>query len=256
MFDVQHGRFAQTEWSSRFVYARVAVLANCAHMPGLPADERFLCPDPHRRRNTQAFLWGKTSPIHGLPHSADPRIRDFAMRVIRAHPLGYARLVLSDFAHYFEPGHRVGFNDYNPAPWEFPEHPATGRYPGYRGPIRPGSAHRKSSIDPNQYVSRMVSRPHTNARVSRLLRLYQRFAYTSGQLLAACVVLVLFALVRRGGDRRLRLDAALLAAAALMALLVSSAASQFSYRYGLTAVVLLPPAAALAGAALLRPRTA
>jgi hypothetical protein len=36
-----------------------------------------------------------------------------------------------------------------------------------------------------------------------------------------------------------------------MALVVAGALSLFSYRYGLTAVVLLPPAAALGGAALL-----
>jgi hypothetical protein len=67
-----------------------------------------------------------------------------------------------------------------------------------------------------------------------------------------CLLVVIVALLRRRGDWRLRLDGALLAAATLVALLTAAAASVFSYRYGLTAVVLLPPAAALSGASLLR----
>jgi NhaP-type Na+/H+ or K+/H+ antiporter len=94
--------------------------------------------------------------------------------------------------------------------------------------------------------------PRTNRTASRVLRYYQRFAYTSGQLLLGCLVVVLAALVTRGVDRRLRLDAALLAVATLAALVVASALSVFSYRYGFVAIVLLPAAAALAGAGLLR----
>jgi hypothetical protein len=226
----------------------------------VPLDERKLC--PKRRLNTQAALWGRTSPIHGLPHSDDARIRDFATRVIKHDPLAYGRLVGGDLAHYFEPGHRIGPNDYDPAPWKFPAHPRVATFPGYRGPIRPsGSTQfgrivpRLASVYPNRYVSRMVSHPRVNTTASRVLRRYQRYFYTSGQILAACLLVVIVALLRRRGDRRLRLDGALLAAAALVALLTAAAASVFSYRYGLTAVVLLPPAAALSGASLLGSRT-
>jgi hypothetical protein len=227
-------------------------MADCAQLSGLPADERAFCPDPRHPMSTNGYLWGHTSPIHGLPISADGRIRDFAMRVIRHDPLGYARSVAGGVAHYFEPGHRIGPNDYSLAVWQFPADPRHNAYPGYRGPIRRGSQHRRKSINPSQYVNRMVGRPHTSATLSQQLGRYQRFFYTSGQILAACLVVVLIALVSRRGAWRLRLDAALLAAATLTALVVASALSVFSYRYGLIAVVLLPPAAALAGAALLR----
>jgi hypothetical protein len=251
LFDAQHGRFALNEYGSRYLYARVAPLADCARLAGLPANERFLCASAHAPVTTQGYLWGKNSPIHGVPHSADGRIRDFALRVIRDKPLAYARVIAGDVAHYFEPGHRVGRNDYDPAPWEFPTDPARAVFPDFRGPIRQAEPQRGKLITPDRHVGAMAGRPRTNATASRLLRRYQRFAYTSGQILAVCVLLVLAALGLRRGALRLRLDAALLAAATLTALIVAGALSLFSYRYGLTAVILLPPAGALAGAALL-----
>jgi hypothetical protein len=260
IFHAQYGKFALNEWSARFLYARVEPLADCSAM-SVPLNERFLCPT--KRLTTQNALWGQVSPIHDLPHSDDATIRAFAMRVIEHRPLSYAHLVAADVAHYFEPGHRIGVNDYNPAPWEFPAHPEIATFPGYRGPIRPKGSTQFGPIDsylkaiyPNKYVSRMVSDPRVNRTASRALRAYQRYFYTSGQILAACLLVVIVALLRRRGDTRLRLDAALLAAATLVALLTAAAVSVFSYRYGLTAVVLLPPAAALAGASLLRSRTA
>jgi hypothetical protein len=102
----------------------------------------------------------------------------------------------------------------------------------------------------------MVSRPRTNVTASRILHAYQRFAYSSGQVLTPCLLVVIVALALRQGARRLRLDAALLAAAALTALLIASALSIFDYRYGFGAAILLPAAAALAGTSLLRPRVA
>jgi hypothetical protein len=251
LFDAQTGHFAQNEWSARYLYARVATFADCARLSGLPADERALCPGPGGPSTTQGYLWAKNSPIHDLPHSADPRIRDFALRVIKDRPLHYARVIAGDVAHYFEPGHRIGPNDYSPTPWQFPENPARAVFPDFRGPIRPAEPRQGKLITPDRYVGAMASRPHTDASASRLLRRYQRFAYTPGPLLALCLLVVLAGLVRRRGARRLRLDAALLAAATLTALIVAGAASQFSYRYGLTAVILLPVAAALGGASLL-----
>ena len=131
--------------------------------------------------------------------------------------------------------------------------PATPAFPSYRGPIRRHVAG-EHWYDPSVYVYRMVSQPHTNARASQLLRGYQRYAYTQGPLLAMCFLVALVALFWRGRDWRLRLDGALLAVATLTALLVAAALSVFSYRYALTAVVLLPPAAALSLTALLPPR--
>jgi hypothetical protein len=248
LYKIQHGKFGLTQSNGRFLYGKVAPFADCSRLSGVPANERFMCPDPRNPLTTNSAMWGRKSPIRGKPPSWDKRIRDFAMRVIRDRPLTYARVVALDFLHYFEPGHRIGRNDPLIVQWEFPTDPSHWGIPGYRGPIRPGHAVRGYS--PKPYVSRMVDKPHWNASASKALHIYQRFAFTSGQVLAICVILVLVALALRRGALRLRLDAALIAGSVLALLLFASAVSVFSYRYGLTAVVLLPAAAALAGAAL------
>jgi hypothetical protein len=250
LFDVQHGEFALNQTTGRYLYGQVARFADCSKLPGLPADERAFCPDPTHLLTTNNYLWSHRSPVHDVPRSEDGRIRDFSLRVIRRWPGRYAQVVGQSFIHYFRPGHPTGPNDYRPIPWQFPVDPATPDFPYYRGPIRP---HQPGDrwYDPGPYVSRMVSQPHTNAGVSRFLRGYQRYGFTQGPLLAACVLVALAALFRRHRDWRLRLDGALLAAAALSALFLAAVLSVFSYRYVMTAVVLLPPAAALSLTALL-----
>jgi hypothetical protein len=100
----------------------------------------------------------------------------------------------------------------------------------------------------------MTGKPTLHGGASRLLHYYQRIVFTSGQILAICVLVVLAALIARRGTWRLRLDAAFLAATVLVLLLFATALSVFSYRYGLIAVVLLPAAAALAVTAMREPR--
>jgi hypothetical protein len=240
LFDVQHGQLGFTRYGGRFLYAQVAPFADCALIT-VPANERRLCPDPAHRLPRNSYMWGPRAPVHGMPVSADGRIRDFALRVIRRQPLDYARLVGSSLIHYLEPGHHTGRDDYDPAAWQFPRDPARWAYPGYRGPIRPAPPHR-TSIEPGRYTGAFAGTPRTNATASRWLHDYQSVVSSSGQVLSLCLLVVLVALIRR----RLRLDAALLAASALALLLIASALSLFDYRYELGAVILLPAAAALA----------
>jgi hypothetical protein len=252
-FHAQHGTFGFTQSGGRFLYAKVAPFADCAKLGTVPAPERPLCPDPAHPMSTNAYLWGKRSPIYGLPDTADARIRDFAKRVLRHQPLEYAGVVAGGVVHYFEPGHRIGANDYPVGPWQFPVDPRTWGYPGYRGPIRRGDPVRRAHhriTEPGPDVSAMVSTPRLDPAASRILHDYQRVAYTCGPLLAACLLAVVAALVLRRGVWRHRLDAALLAALTLLAMTVSQALSVFSYRYVMIAAFGLPAAAALAVAAL------
>jgi 4-amino-4-deoxy-L-arabinose transferase-like glycosyltransferase len=254
MFHAEHGSWSYTSYGARFLYARVATFADCSKIPNLPANERPLCPDPRHRLTDNGYLWGRVlSPIAHLQVSDNPRIKDFALRVIRAQPVTYATSIGLKVAHYFEPGHRVGRDDYGPQVWEFPRDPRVWGYPGYRGPIRQGHYPRKSAIDPNTYVTPLVrAGPVVRVLPSKVLHYYQRWAWTSGQILLICVAIVLAALVLRRGAWRLRLDAALLVSATLVSLIVASTLSVFSYRYGLLAILLLPPAAALAVTSMLR----
>ncbi len=252
LFDVQHGHVGFTRYGGRFLYAQVAPFADCSLLGSVPKNERRLCPDPAHRLPRNAYLWGKRAPVHGMPVNADGRIRDFAVRVIRRQPLDYARLVASSLVHYFEPGHHTGRDDYDPSVWRFPADPRHWAYPGYRGPLRPAPPHR-SSIDPGRYIGAFAGRPRVDVRASRWLHAYQSVAYSSGQVLAPCLLVVLVALAWRRGSARLRAAAALLAGCALTLLAVAAALSLFDYRYELGAVILLPAAAALAATALLRP---
>ena len=243
LFKIQHGDFAFSQYDGHFLYSQAAPLADCSEFPDLPADERSLCPDPRRRLSPNGYLWSKASPAYGLGASEDDRLHDFSVRVIK-HEFGrYVLSVASDFVHYFEPGYRQRRFDVDPTRWEFPANPYRWKLPGYRGPIRPGRGDVR--FEPHEYVRAVAGEPSLNATASRFLHYYQRFAATSGQVLAICVLVVAAALVR-GHAWRLRLDAALLAACALAGLLVASALSIYSIRYGLLAVVLLPAAAGLA----------
>jgi hypothetical protein len=82
------------------------------------------------------------------------------------------------------------------------------------------------------------------------LRTYQSVFYTPGPLLLACLIgaLVIAAgLLRKGtGRRHARWAALVLAVSSVLVVLVPSMVAQFSYRYGLPLLVLLPPAGAAA----------
>jgi hypothetical protein len=251
IYDVQHGRFGFTDSGGRYLYGEVAPFIDCSRLPDLPAGERVLCPPGGVNQTPSTATWSAKSPILELPPGSDAVVRDFSRRVLRDQPLRYAGTLARDVLHYFEPGHRTGRNDPSLAPWQFPTDPDHWGVPGYLGPIRPadGDVHGpKPPIDP------MAGEPHTNPAVSRLLHDYQRWAFVTGPALAACLIVVLAAFVMRRGAWRLRLDAALIAAAVVTSLLVANAITMFSYRYGLTATILLPVAAALAGSALLEPK--
>ncbi|MBW3593270.1 MAG: hypothetical protein KY396_06225 [Actinobacteria bacterium] len=248
VYKVHHGEFALTSWGSRFLYAKVAPYTDCSEIPDLPANERAICPDPEHRLTPNGYLWNEGTPIKQVPVSEDATIRSFGLRVIANDPAHYVRVVAGDFLHYFEPGHRKGPGDYNVTTWQFPRDPRVYDYPGYRGPIRPGSVTRERRIDPGKWVTReFTGEPTMSVTASRFLHYYGRYLYTSGQIFTICVALVLLAAVwRPRRNWRQRLDAGLLAACVICSLVLVAALSIFDYRYALIAIVFLPPAAVLA----------
>lgn len=247
VFAFQHGQFGVSTSSGRFLYGKVAPFAECR---GVPADERFLCPDPDNRLTPNAYVWSTQSPAYG--HADDPRLRSFATRVVRQQFGDYLRVVATGFLHFFRPGHDIGRDDYPIQAWQFPEDPRFVRYPGYRGPIRKGDPQRQRDhpiTEPNRYVARMADRARFDVGASGLLHNLQKVLYTPGPVFALCVLLVAAALVARRGRAA---EAGLVAATALVGLAVSQALSVFSYRYGFGLIILLPFAAALALTELLR----
>ena len=129
-------------------------------------------------------------------------------------------------------------------------------------PCRAGSSRRttRSSASPRRAQILRADGYEEGVADSTLapfLRTYQRFVYTYGPLLAIALVLGLLAALGVGRARHsgLRTAAFLFTFTALAVYLPSVAVSQFTWRYQLPLLVLLPPAGAL-GLAALTGRTA
>jgi hypothetical protein len=247
----EHGRLGFTAYGSCFLYVQLAPVADCGRVPGLPAGERALRPNPRHRLNRNSYRWSRRSPIHQPPLSADGVIHNFNTCVIRAQPLAYGRWSPATWSTTSSlAATRAGTTTARPRGSSERFHPlvlsglssadpAGARAPP--APQRPEPVHRRDGGRP----------AHRHRRVAVPARLPDP-PLLSGQVLPPCLLSVLAAVVLRRGSRRLSLDAAMLAAAALTLLVVASALSLLDYRYQLGAVVLLPAAAAMAATTLRR----
>jgi hypothetical protein len=243
----QHGQFALTNATSRFLYARLAPIADCRGLT-LPAHERSLCPPEPlgQRLPGNVYMWDvKRSPQYHLRPPAGMTVEqvlaDFNRRIIAHQPVRYAQLVAGDLLRSFQPFRTTRPGDVAVTPWLFHTSlPDTGvrdraglyrAFAGY-GPV--------------------VDRP-----LAELLVGYQRLGHTPGPLLGVCAVVALLAAAGVGRARRsgLRVAAWTFAALCLVALVTAAMGSIFSWRYQLVQLALLPPAGALGLTALLRRRS-
>ncbi len=238
-----NGSFGYSDYAGYWLYGRVAPFATCAYK--LPPREALLCPQrpvSQRSNNPEFFADDAASPIVAMPQLGTPNQRNalgqsFAIDVIEHQPLDYLSAVLADAWHYFTPGRWMGTDVVDMARWRFPPpriHPQRGNYHvafaryGFNAPIA-------ASPDP---------------ALMGPLRSYQSVIYTPGPLLLACLIGALVAalglLRAHSGRRQLRWAGLVLGASAVLLVLLPSLTVQFSYRYGLPLLVLLPPAGALA----------
>jgi hypothetical protein len=244
-FNAQHGKFALTTYGSRFLYARLAPIADCRGLD-LPAHERSLCPtEPFAQRMpSNAYMWDlRRSPQYHVRRPPGKTVQevlaDFNRRIIRHQPVDYALLVGRDVLRGFQPFRTTGPKDVRVTPWLLREQlPANGQrfrpdqlykaYAGY-GPV--------------------LDRP-----LARILAGYQHVGHTPGPVLGACALAGLLAAAGVGRARRsgLRVAAWTFAAVCLAVLVGAALGSVFSWRYQLPQLVLLPPAGALGLSALLR----
>jgi len=240
----QHGQFAVTSYTNRFMYARLAPIADCRGLT-LPSYERSLCPaEPlDQRLRTSLYLWHtRLSPQYHVKPPAGQTVEqvlgDFNRRIVLHQPVRYAQLVGYDFLRGFQPFRTSGPDDAGVTPWLFhPTLPQTGvpnpaelyrLFAGY-GPV--------------------LDRPLASALTS-----YQHVGVVPGPVLAACVMAALLAVLGVGRSRRsgLRVAAWTFAAICIVPLVTATMSSMFSWRYQLIQVLLLPPAGALALTALVR----
>jgi hypothetical protein len=241
-FQSLYGIYALNGFSGHFLYARVAPFADCRTL-SLPRYEHVLCPKQPigQRPSVETFSWSrKESPFYRLrvPASiARGKVREvamsqvagnFAKRVILHQPLTYAHAVEKSFVRGFAPTRTTHAGEVPVGRWQFQDH-----YPVYGQALA--------------LMARRHERPHLDGSLASFLRSYQRFGYTPGPVLALALVLGLLGAVGVGPARRSGLRSAcfLFSGAALVVLVTAAAVNQFSWRYQLPALILLPPAGAL-----------
>lgn len=234
-FDSQHGSFALTDYTGHFLYGRVADFVRCDQID-VPARLRPLCPagPPGQRPTADSYVWTVTSPANatrsGVPIWSEDDLEQFALAAIKGQPGDYAGRVLAETGHYLAPGRASGPQDTCPLWWEFPI------------PTRTPPTTCIAVLAPGPFAWR--------TGLITALRSYQQVVYTPGPVLGLCAVAGLAAPFLRRRASRDRLDPTLLAVLGLAMLVVPAATASFDYRYVLPALVVLPPAAALALARL------
>ena len=228
-------------------YGRAATAADCATLK-VPADQRALCPSPAQTLalgGIDGLLHSLRSPGHTAPVPAgltrDEFLDRFALAVFRQQPLRVAASVASDSVRLFAPV-RGGDPQVTPiARWQFQDF-----YPTY----------------PRRYSMAFLTRlAHAHGSggdlvaaqpAASFLRAYQLDGgYTPGPLYAAFLVAGVLGALRRRTELRVP---CLFVTLAAVVLLVSSDAFEFSWRYQLPAVTLLPLAGALGLTVLVRGR--
>jgi hypothetical protein len=250
-FDYKVGYWALSTADGNSLYGRTAEIADC---PKLDLDPVLaqLCPkEPFGQRlgtNTYAHLdgdnpnWPGYVPPGKTTYDLD---REFAKRVVEKQPLAVARAILADFGKGFLPVHWTLAGDPPGGLWQFQTF-----FPTFT--VDPNDTKGDSFAQTNaaavQYGGQGLS---LNAGLAGFLHAYQLGGYTPGPLLGALLLLGLIGGLGFGRARRSGLAAAsLLTAGVALTVLGTAAIFEFSWRYQLPGLVLLPLAGALGFMAL------
>jgi hypothetical protein len=223
--------------SGNALYGRTAVVADCSLLD-LTAEQRLFCPreplgqrlgiDSYAHMDTDPNWPGPLPP--GVSRSA--LAHQFGLKVLSAQPWDVAGAIMTDFFKGFAFTRTTAPNDVPLDRWQFQL-----TYPLFNYP------------DQVEQITRQYDgiAPYVDPELAPILRGYQLGGgYVPGAVLGFGALLGL-----AGGFRRGRAGAGgLLAASSGLVLLLGSAAFEFSWRYQLPALVLLPVAGALGFTAL------
>jgi 4-amino-4-deoxy-L-arabinose transferase-like glycosyltransferase len=222
-------------------YGLVATFADCRGLD-VPSYERVLCDSrpPSQRPGPDWYINDKKRPAKNVHPpagvSVDAAISDFTRRVILHQPWGMTKAIGHNFFRGFAWSKTTGRGEPSVDRWKFPP----GQY--------------QHSYDVTKYVNRWGGGgQHVNGGLAAFLVDYQKVGYVPGTVLGGCLVLAIGGAVGVGRARRsgMRAVTALTAGVPVVALLVA-ADVEFSWRYQLPALVLLPLAGALGLTAMLR----
>jgi hypothetical protein len=239
------GHFTFTQRNTYDFYGRAAAAADCATLR-LPPDEQGLCPSPQvvATLGIDGLVGDPAGPL--LSYRPPPGLTiegmadRFELAVVRQQPMAVVSAIHRDFIKLFALTRNTAPGDMPISRWQFQTTYPT--YPplitlGYVASIRPGGG-----------------QPSVTTPLAEALRDYQLHGgYTPGPLLAVAVLAGLAGSCVSGFLRRentATATACLLTTAIAVTLLLASDAYEFSWRYQLPALVLLPPAGILGAAAV------
>lgn len=222
------------------VYGRTAVVAECAKLDLTPQEQR-VCPDiPVSERKLNGIdhyihYFHAEENVEALPEGFNYSAvqHSFAMKVLVNQPFDVIGGVLQDFLKGFAPTRTQSPGDVPLARWQFQtEYPMHGEQPWY-------ITEWLELYDDGTYA--------VDEDLAGFLRAYQlNGGYTSGTVLGAALLVAAAAVLGVGRARRTGLRAVCLLPAGLATtVLLTAAAMEFSWRYQLPGLVLLPVAGAL-----------
>lgn len=234
------GTFALGGSTGSVVYGRTAVVAECEKLDLTPQEER-MCPDmpvaERKRIGIDHFIhyYHREQVVEKLPEGFDlAQVQgSFARKVILNQPLDVIAGVLGDFMKNFALTKTQSPGDVPLSRWQFQiEYPLYG-YPEWE------VVEWLELYDDGTYS--------VNTDLTSFLRSYQlNGGYTSGVVLGGSLLIALAAILGLGRARRTGLRAVCLLPAGLgFTVLFTAAAMEFSWRYQLPALVLLPLAGAI-----------
>jgi hypothetical protein len=238
------GHFTFTQRNSYVFYGRTAAAADCATLR-LPPDERSLCPSPQvvATLGIDGLVGDPSGPLLSYQPPPGMSIQAMADRfedaVVTQQPMAVLGAIHSDFIKLFALTRDTTPGDMPISRWQFQTSYPT--YPplitvGYVASIRPGGG-----------------QPSVIRPLAEALRDYQMHGgYTPGPLLALAALAGLAGscLLGRRREHTTIATACLLSTAMAIILLLGSDAYEFSWRYQLPALVLLPPAGILGAATI------
>jgi hypothetical protein len=246
-FHAQTGQWGLTRTTANVLYGRTAVVADCDKLT-LDALTARACPEEPlgQRKKLDNYAHAQLDPRWGarFPPGTDLDAvqRAFGWAVIDQQPLDVTRAVALDFLKGFRPTRTDSPGDTSVGRWQFkPE------YPSVDLQYSTNASREFSGRDPTGVAS-----------LAAFLRGYQlSVGYTPGTLLGAFGVVALLAGFGLGRARTSGIrSATLLAVGMAVTILLASAAFEFSWRYQLPGLVLLPFAGVLGITALCQRRPA
>lgn len=246
-FHAETGKWGLSRTSGNVLYGRAAVVSDCDRLELDPV-LRLACPDEPRDKRKKIDSYAHRAAdeewVARFPPGTDITSvqESFGWTVIRGQPLEFAGAVAVDFLKGFRPIRVDTPGDVSIDRWQF-----TREYQYY-------SHHELSTGTALKYSG---EEPSSVPVLGMLLRGYQLHGgYMPGTLLGLLGVVALLAGFGLGKARRSGIRSAILLPAGMaFTILLASAAFEFSWRYQLPGLVLLPLAGVLGITALRGHRT-